>query len=651
MYSGYAYMGVKKYEQALESYLQARFLIQEDSNSELSFRIAKALEKLHRYDEAIEAYIHAAADSLNSKYPEASMNAGLCYHRKREYERAIEQYDKAIADSPGGIYPEGYYLKGMAYYMLNDMETADREFNTAAKISPAGVYARATAGKAKIAVNTGQLIDGIATYRLAIAQSFDKNFPLASLGLGMALTEVKEYSAAMKELERVLEGTEEDLYSSAWNEKGVALDKLGKKDEALYCFEQAIDSAWKKRNPVGWLNKAKILFEQKKIKDADAAALKSLQQNNKFYDAVLFVYERSKMKVYKNRLDYLCISNVDYQLTLKKWSNVQITINNTANSKESELYTLLLLEKEDILHTSLKYCERLRLAYLVAATNTNFATVYYILDGLLQNQAGYVLDAMDYYFYLNAAFEVAASKEELDRLIQASGLSGTSLTLVNDYLFQPARPLQKNGLIELARNETEKTLLSDFYLQNKAYTPTLSLNTLKLYCVTQSFSVEEGKIEALPKGETHFDNLRDSVNERPINERRVADNIDKFVDGLLPQQPGICIYLLTKAEALFDPDYVTLERLKGYALVKYEQRKNKLHKKPEGAILLARSLLSTAIGVVAAPILGSSYLVCSGLTMAIDFCLNIAEDQIDFSKDIKWDQFVENTKGNGKLLW
>ncbi|HPQ71807.1 MAG TPA: tetratricopeptide repeat protein [bacterium] len=88
----------------------------------------------------------------------------------------------------------------------------------------------------------------------------------------------KDYQPALKEFEKALAIIPEFAY--AWNDKGNALDDLGRKDEALAAYERAIELDPKFFQP--WNGQGNVLYGLKKYDEALAAFEKAIELDPKY---------------------------------------------------------------------------------------------------------------------------------------------------------------------------------------------------------------------------------------------------------------------------------------------------------------------------------------------------------------------------------
>jgi YVTN family beta-propeller protein len=253
------YLG--KFQEAIKSYEQ---VIEKDPQNIIAFyNKGLALSNLGEYEKAIKCYdrvieidpenIDALIDALNAK--------GVAFERLGEYEEAIKCYDRVIEIDPENI--EALNSKGYALDRLERYEEAQQYYR---KVSEE--YSNEINNmneKAKECQNLHKYEEAIIYYDRVI--SIDANNSNAWLKKGVLLYNLDKYEEAIECYDRVIgldkykeklkkeaqELTDKQVieyYKSietnprnteALNEKGLALEKLRKYDDAIQLFDLVIE--------------------------------------------------------------------------------------------------------------------------------------------------------------------------------------------------------------------------------------------------------------------------------------------------------------------------------------------------------------------------------------------------------------------------
>ncbi|MEI6047046.1 MAG: SUMF1/EgtB/PvdO family nonheme iron enzyme, partial [Chloroflexota bacterium] len=124
---GFAYIGPRKYQQALEAYDRALELKPDFDLGYLNR--GNGYYFLQKYERAIQDYDRAI--QLRPGFANGYYNRGLAYYSLKEYEKAIQSHDLALQCSPN--YTNASYNRGLAYEVLKNRAAARRDFQKAAE--------------------------------------------------------------------------------------------------------------------------------------------------------------------------------------------------------------------------------------------------------------------------------------------------------------------------------------------------------------------------------------------------------------------------------------------------------------------------------------------------------------------------------------
>jgi tetratricopeptide (TPR) repeat protein len=198
---GSALNGLGRNDEALEALERATSLGPDYSNAWLNKGVV--LQKLGRLDDALEAYSQTL--SLEPGYVKAWLNRGMVLSSMERHEEALEAYDRAISLEPDNF--EAWYNRGVELGSLEWYEGALEAFDQALTFGPD--YAE---------------VWHYWQYK------------------AMALSVLERHEEALEACDRVISLRPD--YPEAWLYKGVALEQVGRLDEAV----QWLCRAWRARD-------------------------------------------------------------------------------------------------------------------------------------------------------------------------------------------------------------------------------------------------------------------------------------------------------------------------------------------------------------------------------------------------------------------
>ncbi len=243
--------------------------------------------KAGRYQAAIDKYNESIAVEPNN--PQAYYNMGFAFLRLRKQTEAQDAFKKALEYNSN--YADAHSALGNISLKQKDNTTAFDHFNQAVALD--STQYKAWYGIGNIHLKSRSWKEAEDNYRKAVAVKSD--YSEAWISLGRALSEQPDKSgAALEALEKgvsldsgsfqgyyflasihnkvndfskALEATNKCTsikpnYYPAWNEKGIALMNLGRKQEAITAFEKSKEggSQWRKLAEY-YIKKCKGLIE------------------------------------------------------------------------------------------------------------------------------------------------------------------------------------------------------------------------------------------------------------------------------------------------------------------------------------------------------------------------------------------------------
>lgn len=235
-----------------------------------------AYADLENYSEAYSDFDEALA--LEPHNPIAHTDLGYTHLKNNKLAEALDSFNKAIEIDPK--LGHAYLNRGSAYTNIKDLDQALKDFKTAITLLPRGLdSAHAHMNKGNIELIDGNFSDAIKDFSYGIKIFTDSNKRSNCLyHRGLAYYSVADYDKALTDLTQAIEFSKdpfdslvlraqiylmrqenllsiEDLISavSHTNDKsiksemlrrcGVGYSELGKYNEAMQCFDEAIDLA------------------------------------------------------------------------------------------------------------------------------------------------------------------------------------------------------------------------------------------------------------------------------------------------------------------------------------------------------------------------------------------------------------------------
>jgi tetratricopeptide (TPR) repeat protein len=195
--------------------------------------IGTALMEVGRLDDALEQ--HKEAVRLAPGYAEAYGNLGTDFHKLGRFDEAVEAYRTALRIKPQlGVFHSNL---GIALEKLGRPEEAGVEIREALKIDPQNIEDHNALGDALLRV--GRADDAIAQYRLAL--TLDPNSVQTLDNLGYALSQAARFDEAAGYLRDAIRLQPGD--AAAHDNLGNVLQATQRLDEAVAEYEKALQTA------------------------------------------------------------------------------------------------------------------------------------------------------------------------------------------------------------------------------------------------------------------------------------------------------------------------------------------------------------------------------------------------------------------------
>ena len=203
------------------------------------------LNSLKKYREALDCLDRAIMINPNDRY--AWNHRGVALRELGRHDEALQNCNKAIGIN--NRYPFAWYVKGSILHHLEDLAGARACFQNAARLAPhnesyrrrlAGI--KELSGESKIADQTS-------------ARQHQEGITYQKLGKHEQAIVCFDEAIRINELDH-----------TAWHRKGISLNALGRYDEAIQCFERAIHI--NSRDKFAWNHRALSLCRLGKHREA-----------------------------------------------------------------------------------------------------------------------------------------------------------------------------------------------------------------------------------------------------------------------------------------------------------------------------------------------------------------------------------------------
>jgi len=219
------------------------------------YKLWRAIISSHRELLYCLPILAAAALLVNIPLPEANLETygesnflGLGYNRSGDYDKAIESFKKGLSIAPDNA--QLYNNLGQAYLYKGMFDYAELNIKKAIEIWPDFSEAHSSLGT--LYKNKGLLDESLEEYRKAVALRPDS--PDFHLNLGNAYARKGQFPSALEEFKKSLSFIKKPEY---YDSLGVTYMKMGKRDDAIEAWEEAlkIDPGFAKAKQ--WLSKYK----------------------------------------------------------------------------------------------------------------------------------------------------------------------------------------------------------------------------------------------------------------------------------------------------------------------------------------------------------------------------------------------------------
>ncbi len=264
------------YERALE--LADKAVTKYKTSTDLNLSAAwgfkgQLLDDQGMYEEALEAMATSSKENPEDAFAWVSMGDILA-DRLGRYNDSIEAYNRSLEIDPkniGALRGEGYALSSLGRY-----DEALGYYNRALEIDPR--FARAWQGLGDALRNLGMYNESIQAYDKAITE-MPQQSEYALIGKGMALDSLGRYDEAKKAYEESLKDYDKIITKNPRNaqvmyNQGNALRGLQRHNESLQAYDRAIEL--NPRYIDAWRGKALVLRALGRNAEAEEASAKAM---------------------------------------------------------------------------------------------------------------------------------------------------------------------------------------------------------------------------------------------------------------------------------------------------------------------------------------------------------------------------------------
>ncbi len=232
-------------------------------------------------------------------------NNGNDKYKLQQYQGSIVHYDKAVTLDP--TFYLAYYGKGLALKKMRKSTDAVVAFQACVEQNP--TYANAYVEMGKIYSRMGQTDNAIKTYKTAVENSPTSFKAFYQLG-AVYLDKKKDYNRAAENFDKATQLKPD--YDLAYYSLGVSLTELNRFDAALMALDQAVEVTKRRRWESPHYRKAVIYNKRNAYAKAKAAADEALKNKKNYAPAA---YEAGKackeLSQYNQAITYFKIAQKD----------------------------------------------------------------------------------------------------------------------------------------------------------------------------------------------------------------------------------------------------------------------------------------------------------------------------------------------------
>lgn len=194
-----------------------------------------------RYQEALAQFNQGIA--IDPENPINYSGQGFVYFAQKQYQDAIAAHTQAIEREPDSA--NDYFSRANVYITTQQYQAAIADLTKAIELAPPDPIYFNNRGDAYAALNQPEA--ALSDYSQAIA--VDKNNTRAYIGLGTVYQRTRQYQRAIAQFDKAIEvadfpqklETDKRYKGLAYSSRGFLYSDLGKREQAIADFSQAID--------------------------------------------------------------------------------------------------------------------------------------------------------------------------------------------------------------------------------------------------------------------------------------------------------------------------------------------------------------------------------------------------------------------------
>lgn len=176
---------------------------------------------------------YTAAISADSKLANAYIGRGVSYYVLSDHDRALADFNEALSLDP--TLATGYLNRGNVYYVKRDWQRALEDYSNATRLDPNSAPART--GRGATYIELGDAERAIKDFSDAIR--INRSFAPAYFNRARIYLDRKDYISALSDYSDAVRL--DPRRAAAHEGRGLANEALGRRDEAIKDFRQALE--------------------------------------------------------------------------------------------------------------------------------------------------------------------------------------------------------------------------------------------------------------------------------------------------------------------------------------------------------------------------------------------------------------------------
>lgn len=263
---GMCYLRGGELERAEAAFQQVTEVDRTGRAAKAYFQLGYVRVRLDRYEQATRAYRDAIR--IRPDYAEARNNLALALEDQGDVAGAIHELEKGLRLAAG--VPSLAFNLGRLYAARDRLEDAVRAFDRAIAADPA--MRKAHVARAEALLRLGRKEQAAEAYERALElKPGDAELRIELAGL---YRELDQLELAERHLEQVV--VDRPRLASGWNTLGIVRAQQGRDEQALRCYDRAIELD--DEGAAAWYNRALALERLERIEEMPAALREVLER-------------------------------------------------------------------------------------------------------------------------------------------------------------------------------------------------------------------------------------------------------------------------------------------------------------------------------------------------------------------------------------